>query len=134
MCSRATNRTLAACGAVYQRQTSRLDAHATPHSLCVKNQLWLSDSSVTLVQFGEDLRCRVGEAVLTAGAFGKLLFDAIAHTVPRGSGRAAGAEESAEHAWAAALLSCYLAHTPLQLSLSLLFRVTERRRADGDSL
>ena len=55
---------------------------------------------------GEHLRCRVGDAVLTAGAFNALPFDAIVHTVPpfwpRGVNDGEHSEAHAE--WAAALL------------------------------
>ena len=55
---------------------------------------------------GEHVRCRVGEAVLTAGAFNALPFDAIVHTVPPfwsqdGDGKDSVAE------WETALRNCY---------------------------
>lgn len=59
---------------------------------------------------GEHVRCRVGEAVLTAGAFNSLPFDAVVHTVPPFWPREANGESATAHAeWAAKLQSCYRA-------------------------
>lgn len=57
---------------------------------------------------GEHIRCHVGDAVLTAGRFNALPFDAIVHTVPPfWPRRAAGTQSEATAQWAADLRSCY---------------------------
>jgi O-acetyl-ADP-ribose deacetylase (regulator of RNase III) len=59
---------------------------------------------------GEHVRCHVGGAVLTAGAFNELPFDAIVHTVPPFWPCDAVGEDLSEYAqWSTELHSCYRA-------------------------
>lgn len=79
-------------GLVHQKGSSKLKA-----ALAAQPILERRDS-------GEHIRCRVGEAKLTAGEFNGLDFDAIVHTVPPFWPRG---DSAARETWAAELHSCY---------------------------